>query len=69
MELASKIAKQPPYSVEFSKKMVWRALLDNLERQIDLESWASEVCFKTQDHKASVEAFMNKQPPPEYKGK
>lgn len=69
MELANKIAQQPPYSVELSKKMVWRALLENLNRQVDLESWATHICAGTEDHKASVQAFLNKQPIPKYMGK
>jgi enoyl-CoA hydratase/carnithine racemase len=69
IELAGKIAQQPPYSVELSKKMVWRSLLENLNRQVDMESWASRICSSTEDHKASVQAFLNKQPTPKYQGK
>lgn len=69
LELANKIAQQPPYSVELSKKMVWRSLLENLNRQMDLETWAARICSATEDHKASVQAFLNKQPPPEYQGR
>jgi enoyl-CoA hydratase/carnithine racemase len=69
MELANKIAQQPPYSVELSKKIVWRSLLENLNRQMDLETWASHICANTEDHKASVQAFLNKQPTPKYQGK
>lgn len=69
MELANKIAQQPPFSVEFSKKMVWRDLLAELESHLDMESYASNLCVETEDHKASVQAFLNKQPPPKYMGK
>jgi 2-(1,2-epoxy-1,2-dihydrophenyl)acetyl-CoA isomerase len=69
MELANKIAQQPPFSVELSKKLVWRSLLDKIDSQLDLESGAQKICFATEDHKASVTAFLNKQPTPQYHGK
>jgi enoyl-CoA hydratase/carnithine racemase len=49
--------------------MVWRGLFDNLNRQIDLETWAQQLCFQTEDHQESVRAFLEKRPPPEFKGK
>jgi enoyl-CoA hydratase/carnithine racemase len=69
MELANKIAQNPPYSLELTKMMVWRGKLDQLTRQIDLETWAQNICFTTEDHHASVQAFMNKLPTPKYIGK
>jgi len=68
-ELASKIAQQAPLSVELSKKLVWRSMFDGLVRQLDLETWASRICSMSEDHRESVKAFMNKQPPPKYKGR
>ena len=68
-ELAGKIAQQAPLSVELTKKMVWRGLFDGLARQLDLETWSTRICSQSEDHRASVEAFMNKQPPPKYKGR
>ncbi len=69
MELANKIAQQPPFSLELSKKIIWRSLLDNLSRQLDLESLAFQICIGTEDHRKSVQAFLNKQPPPKFTGK
>jgi enoyl-CoA hydratase/carnithine racemase len=68
-ELATKIAKQAPVPLGLTKRMVWRGLFDNLNRQIDLETWAQQLCFQTEDHKASVSAFLEKRPLPEFKGK
>ena len=68
-ELATKIAGQAPISVELTKKMVWRGLLDKLARQIDLESYAQPICFQTEDHKGSVRAFLEKRPIPPFRGK
>ncbi len=69
IELAKVIAQNPPYSLEFTKLMVWRGLLDNLSRQLDLETWAQNICFTTEDFRASVQAFISKLPPPNFKGK
>ncbi|MBN1643885.1 MAG: 2-(1,2-epoxy-1,2-dihydrophenyl)acetyl-CoA isomerase, partial [Dehalococcoidales bacterium] len=62
-------ARQPPFSLELSKKLIWRGLLDNLNRQLDLESLAVRICRNTEDHRNSVKAFLDKQPPPEFTGK
>ncbi|UCB43064.1 MAG: enoyl-CoA hydratase/isomerase family protein [Dehalococcoidales bacterium] len=67
-ELALKIAAQPPISVEMAKRMVWQSRFDDIARQVDMESRIIQLCFGTEDVRASVEAFINKQPPPKYKG-
>jgi enoyl-CoA hydratase/carnithine racemase len=67
-ELALEIVAQPPISVEMAKRMVWQGRFDDLVRQVDMESRIIQICFGTEDVRASVEAFMNKQPPPKYKG-
>jgi len=69
MELANQIALNPPYSLELTKLMVWRGRLNSLRRQADLETWALNICFATEDHLASARAFMNKLPPPKYQGR
>jgi enoyl-CoA hydratase/carnithine racemase len=69
MELAKKIAQNPPFSLELTKKMVWRGLFDSLDRQMDLEGWAQNICFMTEDHRESVKAFLEKKPAPKFKGK
>jgi enoyl-CoA hydratase/carnithine racemase len=69
MALASRIAEQPPYSIELTKLMVWRGMLDQLARQLDLETWASRICLGTEDHKNSVRAFLSREPLPKFQGK
>lgn len=69
MELANRIAQQPPYSVELTKLMVWRGMLDQLARQLDLETWAQRICFGTEDHRNSVRAFLSREPLPKFQGK
>jgi enoyl-CoA hydratase/carnithine racemase len=68
-ELASKIVQQAPLSVELTKKMVWRGLFDRLARQLDLETDSIRICRQSEDHRESVKAFLEKRPPPRYKGK
>ena len=68
-ELAAKIAQQAPISIELTKKMVWRGLFDGLARQLDLETWAQQICRATEDHRESVRAFLEKRPQPQFKGK
>jgi len=69
MELAHKIASQPSYALELTKLMVWRGMIESVKRQLDLETWAQRICFGTEDHQASVRAFLMKEPPPAFKGK
>jgi len=69
LELANKMAQNPPFSLALTKKMVWRGLFDSLDRQMDLEGWAQNICFQTEDHRESVKAFLEKKPPPKFKGK
>ncbi len=68
-ELADKIAKQAPIPVELTKKMVNRREIEKMAYQLDLETWAQNICLKTADHRASVQAFLDKQPQPEFKGR
>ena len=68
-ELAAKIAQQAPIPVELTKKMVWRRLMDGITRQLDLETYAQQICRQTEDHRESVRAFLEKQPQPQFKGR
>ncbi len=67
-ELAGRIAQQAPFSMELTKKMVWRALIDGLTRQLDMETGASQICRQTEDHQEGVRAFFEKRPA-RFKGK
>jgi enoyl-CoA hydratase/carnithine racemase len=44
------IACQAPVTIELTKKVVWQERFDELNRQMDLESWAQQICFGTDDH-------------------
>ena len=67
-DLATAIARRPPIAIELTKKAVWRALTYDLESQLDFESYAQNICRKTEDYKEGVEAFMQKRQP-KFKGK
>jgi len=67
-ELATRIAQQAPFSVELTKKMVWRGLFDGITRQIDLESYGIRIAQQTEDHQEGIRAFLEKRPP-QFKGK
>ena len=68
-ELAGKIAAQPPMSVDITKRMLWTNRFDDLSRLVGMETWGTVVCSGSDDHRASVEAFLSKQPTPKYSGR
>jgi len=67
--IARRIARQAPVAIELTKKVVWQGRFDELNRQMDLETWAQQICFGTDDHRNSVKAFLNKQPLPRFMGR
>ncbi len=68
-ELATRIAQQPPLAVELTKKIVWRRMLDDLARQLDLETWANQICSPSEDSMEARRSFLEKRPPAPYKGR
>lgn len=67
-ELAEKIARGPSVAIELMKKCVYRALTHDLESQLYFESYAQDICRRTEDHKEGNEAFKQKRQP-KFKGK
>ncbi len=67
--MATRIAAQPPISLAISKRMLWTNRFDDLNRLVDIETWGTVVCSESDDHLASVKAFVNKQPPPKFTGR
>ena len=68
-ELAAKIAQQPPIPVELTKRIVYRTMIDDIARHLDLETWAQQICRQTEDHREAVRAFLEKRPPAPFKGR
>jgi enoyl-CoA hydratase len=58
--LAAKIARQAPLPLELTKKIVWRGMIDDLTRQLDLETYAQQICRQTEEHRENVRAFVEK---------
>jgi enoyl-CoA hydratase/carnithine racemase len=68
-ELANKIIRQAPLSIELTKKMAWHGFFDRLARQLELETDSIRICRQSEDHRDSVKAFLEKKPLPKFKGK
>jgi 2-(1,2-epoxy-1,2-dihydrophenyl)acetyl-CoA isomerase len=66
-ELATKIAEGPSVAVELTKRGLRRALNNDLKVQLDYESYAQNLCRKTEDHKEAIQAFIEKRKP-KFKG-
>lgn len=66
-ELAAKIAAGPSVAVELTKRGLRRALDSDLRTQLDYESYAQNLCRKTEDHKEAIQAFLEKRKP-QFKG-
>ncbi len=68
-ELAVRIIQQPAVAIEFTKRLVYRNIIDDIRRHLEWESYAQLLCFETEDHKESVRAFLEKRPQPKFKGR
>lgn len=68
-DLAARIAAQPPISVELSKRMLYRGVLDSVSRQIELETRGQQVCGGSEDNREAIAAFLEKRPPKRFVGR
>jgi len=59
-ELALKVASGPSVAIELMKRGMYRALDNDLDTQLDFESYAQNLCFGTDDFKEGVAAFREK---------
>lgn len=60
MELARKIAKNPPLAVQMSKMMAYRALDTDLETALETSAAYQALALSSEDHREGVNAFMEK---------
>jgi enoyl-CoA hydratase/carnithine racemase len=60
MELAQKIAKNPPLAVQMSKVMAYKALETNLEAALAMSAAYQALALSSEDHREGVNAFMEK---------
>ena len=68
MKLAGVIAAGPSVAVELTKRGLQRSLENDLETQLDYESYAQNICRQTEDHREGIRAFAEKRKPV-FKGK
>jgi len=58
MDMAHRIANQPPHAVALTKKMVWRHRQEHIARALDLESTAQDICLNETDRKSRLDEFL-----------
>ncbi len=68
LELADRIAANPPMAVELTKRAVWRGQETDLVHHLDLEHYYQQITFRSEDFKESVQAFLEKRSP-RYRGR
>jgi 2-(1,2-epoxy-1,2-dihydrophenyl)acetyl-CoA isomerase len=62
-DLVEKLLKAPPRAVALTKRLFNRALVNDLDAQLDYEAHIQETLGKTRDHREGVAAFLEGRPP------
>ena len=60
MELAQKIANNPPLAVQMSKMMAYKALESDLEAALEQAAACQVLALSSEDHREGVDAFIEK---------
>jgi len=60
MELAQKIANNPPLAVQMSKMMAYKALESDLEAALEQAAACQALALSSEDHREGVDAFIEK---------
>ena len=60
MELAQKIANNPPLAVQMSKMMAYKALDSDLEAALEQAAACQALALSSEDHREGVDAFIKK---------
>jgi enoyl-CoA hydratase/carnithine racemase len=68
-ELAAAVASKSPVAIAFGKQLFYRQLEVSLEAAYELASETMTCNMMTEDAQAGIDAFITKQPVPEWKGK
>jgi len=60
MDLASKISKNSPVAIEFTKMAMKRALKDDLQSHLNFVSLAQGITQRSEDHFSAIDSLINK---------
>ncbi len=60
MDLASKISKNSPVAIEFTKMAMKRALKDELQSHLNFVSLAQGITQRSEDHFSAIDSLINK---------
>lgn len=63
MELARRIAANPPYAVRMTKRLLREGRMASLASILETSAAAQALCHATKDHEEAVEAFLEKRAP------
>src|SRR3990172_2204300 len=63
MELAHRIAKNPPIAIGLTKYVMYKALQMSIEDSMSLQNAAHTASTLTEDHKEGVRAYVEKREP------
>lgn len=67
-KVANTISKNAPLAIQYAKKAINEGSDIPIEKALKIEAEEFNKCFKTEDHKEGLNAFINKEEP-EFKGK
>jgi 2-(1,2-epoxy-1,2-dihydrophenyl)acetyl-CoA isomerase len=59
-ELATQISQYPLVALALTKRLVYRSMIDSINRQYDWENWAGLITRQTRDNKEAVKTFNDK---------
>jgi enoyl-CoA hydratase/carnithine racemase len=67
-KMADTMLRQAPVPLQIAKKALYQGMDNDLVGQIQFEQLAQSFCFRSEDYKEGINAFMEKRRP-EFKGK
>lgn len=67
-EMARALAEKPPVATALAKKAIYRSAGSTLEQMLDIELDNQLTCFKSEDAREGLQAFLDKRKP-EFHGK
>jgi 2-(1,2-epoxy-1,2-dihydrophenyl)acetyl-CoA isomerase len=62
-ELAAKIVAGPPIAMKLAKRALYKGATSDLVAALEFEGYMQGICFRTQDFREGVDAFLDKRAP------